>query len=71
MPELSPAPEAWRAWRDVSWRIVKDWTKDNPETHEVFKRPELKELIGNAKSPLANAHTSAWESLARRFAVKP
>jgi hypothetical protein len=71
LPELSSAPEAWKAWRDVSWRIVCHWTKGNPHDHAIFKRPPLKELISDAKCPLPNAHTSAWKSLARRFPVNP
>ena len=74
LPELTPSDESWKAWKDVSWRIILDWTENSPATHEIFNRPPLDELNGqdtkSGKHLLPGSHRSGWERLAKTSIVK-
>lgn len=66
LEDFTTAPAVVKAWHKVGYKIVKDWTKEAPESHEAFKRPPLNVMNGiNVKSPVSTGLLEGWEALAR------
>lgn len=67
LPEMSGETAVWKAWRDVSWRIIEDWTNRSPATDKIFNRAPLDELNtndGSGKNRIRSHHREAWKNLA-------
>ena len=65
---LKSKGETWKAWHKLGFKIVKDFTRGHPATHEVFERPALSELMnptGKGKPRLTRDLPAAWKALAR------